>query len=356
MMKIVIATGASGGHIFPALCVARELRDQGHEVYFSGVFRGWRRLVEGEGFQIEELPARTTDVKSLKEALVSAGSMLKSFTVAWKILSRIKPDRVIGFGGYASFPVVAVASQRRIFTAVHEQNVIPGRANTVLGWIVQKICISFPRSRRCFSSHKVVETGYPLREFLTAEPLQECRRILGLDPDRVTIAVCGGSQGSRALNSAMISAAKDFCRHPDLQILHLTGEADQELVAMAYRRLGIHAKVLTFLAQMELFYGAADLVLARAGAGVVHEIARARIPAILIPYPFAGGHQKQNAMAFFQAGGRGILLEERFLKGNRLSIEIDAFMKGAWRDERAAQNGLFCPDAARKVAEVVIEG
>lgn len=356
MMTIVIATGASGGHIFPALCVGRELSAQGHRVYFAGVFGRWRGLIDDAGFSVMELPARSTDVKSLKEALVSAGSMLKSFAVAWQILNRVKPDRVIGFGGYAGFSIVGAAILKRIFTAVHEQNVIPGRANRVLGWGVRKICISFSRSRRWFPAGKVVETGYPLRVFSAAGSPRDCRRHFNLDPDRITIAVCGGSQGSRALNFAMIGAVKDICRSQDIQVLHLTGEADQELVAAAYRRQGIRAEVLAFLDSMELFYGAADLVVARAGAGAVHEIARCRVPAVLIPYPFAGAHQKQNARAFFQEGGQGVLLEERFLKGNRLSQEIQAVLAQEVAVVTEEQNSLVRPDAARKIAEVVIEG
>ena len=355
-MKILIATGASGGHIFPALSVAEELRFAGHDILFVGAFRQWKDMILDRKFVVEELPVRTPAVKSLKGTLVSFGCMLKSFTAAGRIIRRYRPQRVIGFGGYASFPTVLAGCILNVFTAVHEQNVVPGLANRMLALCVRRVFISFPQSRKFFPGKKTVVTGYPLRAFEQGLDKEACRKIFDIDPHAVTLAVCGGSQGSRALNHAMISAAELLKQKLNIQILHVSGDHDRQIVAMAYDRLGIPARVFSFFPEMEKIYQAADIVLSRAGAGAVHEIARFNVPAVIVPYPFAGAHQKQNALAFLKTG-RGIMLEEKYLKAGRLYREMASLLSNLQQERcEADQQEFFSVNAARQTAEAVVEG
>ncbi len=217
-MKIFIATGASGGHIYPALTVADELRRRGHDVVFIGVFRNWQELIQREGFDFVELPMQAWRVKSLKSALISLGCVLKSLHIVLKIMTRDRPDRVLGFGGYGSFPVVLSGFLKRIPAFIHEQNAEAGRANKFLGRIVNGVLVSFPQSVRCFPRKKVTVTGYPVRTFTPCCSREDCLREFGFTVGIPVIAVCGGSQGSRTLNQVMVQAIGELKKQMDVQV------------------------------------------------------------------------------------------------------------------------------------------
>ncbi|MEW5895138.1 MAG: undecaprenyldiphospho-muramoylpentapeptide beta-N-acetylglucosaminyltransferase [Candidatus Omnitrophota bacterium] len=320
-MTILITTGGSGGHIYPALTVARSLRERGHKVFFAGVFKQWKNDIEEEGFSLFELPAKGWQSNSLKDFIVSARSMLKSIKFASEILKDSAPERVLGFGGYGSFPIVLMAAVRRIPVVIHEQNVIPGRANRLLSGFARRILVSFPESVRYFPSSKVIETGYPVRPFLGCLDQEEIFKEFGFSK-LLTIAVVGGSQGSRSLNHIVLQAMALLKDLFDFQVIHLTGKTDEDIIRMGYQRLGIRHQVFPFLKMMEKVYLIADVIISRAGAGALHEIAHFNIPAVIVPYPYAGGHQKYNAAAFLK-NGRGIMIEEKNLSPKRLCAEIN---------------------------------
>lgn len=354
-MKIIVATGASGGHVFPALSVARQLRAQGHEVLFVGAFRQWGKFIRDQNFPLKEFSAQGMGLKSLKYALVSTGCMLKSCIIVFKIIRDYRPERILGFGGYASFPVVLMGCFQGIVTAIHEQNVVPGRANKILGRFVKKIFVSFKQSCRYFPKQKTVVSGYPLRVFQQSLSKGACRQEFGLVPERLTIAVCGGSQGSRTLNQAMVKAVELLKSEIDFQVVHITGEEDQQIVSMAYAHQGITFKVVPFFEVIEKIYQAADIIVARAGAGSIHEIACFRLPAIIVPYPYAGDHQKYNARVL--AGeGLGVVIEEKSLTADRLSQEILCLLRRV-TPLQSDETGVLCrKDSAEYIAEMLAGG
>lgn len=352
-MKIFIATGASGGHIYPALTVADVLRSKGHQIIFVGVFRQWQELIRREKFDFVELPIKAWNTKSLKSTLISLGYVLQSTQYVSRLIAQHHPDRILGFGGYGSFPVVFTGWLRHVPAFIHEQNVVAGRANKCLGWLAHSIMVSFPETTRYFSRKKVLMTGYPLRKFNNSFFQEDSLKEFGLSSGILTIAVCGGSQGSRALNHAMVQACALLKDQVEIQVLHIAGECDCEIVSMGYARLGIRHKVFSFFHEMEKIYCAADVIVARAGAGLIHEIDHFGIPAVIVPYPYAGAHQKHNAIAYVKKG-RGMMIEEKHLTAERLCGEILNLAKQCDRSTGISREGMLSEsDAAQRIADII---
>jgi UDP-N-acetylglucosamine--N-acetylmuramyl-(pentapeptide) pyrophosphoryl-undecaprenol N-acetylglucosamine transferase len=287
-------------------------------------------------------------------ALVPAG-----FVDAWRLLSRRRPDVVIGVGGYSSGPVVMTAALRGMPTLVMEQNAVPGFTNRTLARVVRAAAVTWPETARHFGG-KAFVSGNPVRaEFLqqmegthaTAE-----RDERGTHPARVLIF--GGSQGAHAINVAMVEAAPELVRrHPGLQIVHQTGAADLERVGDGYKRAGIEARVEPFLYAMDREMNNADLVICRAGATTLAELAAAGKPAVLVPLPTAtDDHQRKNAEATARAGA-AVALEQRTLSGASLAAEVSRLVgdPGLRARMSAAARALAKPDAARMIAERVLE-
>lgn len=351
IMKVFIGTGGSGGHIFPALQVAETLRKQGHEVVFVGAFHQCQDLIKRNNFSVVDLPAKAWGVKSLKQALVSIECMLKSIWIVLDVIKKDRPQAIIGFGGYGSFPVVLAGYLKGVWCGIHEQNVVPGQANKLLGKFVQKVFVSFPESVRYFSSKKTVVSGYPLRSFDEDIAREECFQEFELSPDIFTILVCGGSQGSRALNQAVVKAVEKLKSQQNFQMIHISGKDDKEIVEMGYQKLGIKYKVFSFLHEMGKAYRIADMSVSRAGAGAIHELIKFNISSIIVPYPFAGGHQRQNALAYIKKGF-GIMLEEKYLTADRLCTEILNFIQGRDLTNNVSAGELF---AEKDAAKIIIE-
>lgn len=352
-MDILIGTGASGGHIYPALAAARVLRARGHHVVFAGVFRQWTDLMLKEGFECVELPLKKWDIKSIKSVPVSFGCMLQSLVCAARLVAQRRPDRIVGFGGYGSVPVVLAGYLRRVPVFIHEQNASAGRANRFLGRLARGIMVSFPGSARVFPKAKVAVTGYPLRQFSQALPREACLNKFGMQAGVVTVAVCGGSQGSRTLNQIAVQTAGLLRAKTEVQILHITGKQDEEIVRMGYERLGIRHQVFPFFHEMEKIYRSADVMIARAGAGLIHEILYFGIPAVIVPYPYAGAHQKWNAAAFVREG-RGLMIEEKYLTAQRLCGEIMNLLNHQGGEAACPPGeGLLKIDAAERIADIV---
>lgn len=318
-MKFVIASGGSGGHFFPALYVAKELKKEGHQVYFVGAFGGIEERIKKTGFPYWNLTAKGFNKKSLKSVLQFPFHMIQSILASLRILKDIKPDAVCGFGGYASFPVVFSAVLLKYPTMVHEQNVVPGKANRVLYPLVKKMAVSFELTRRDFFKNvrgrtKTVLTGCPchLRDrHMTPEA---ARKDLGLDPAKKTIAVLGGSQGSHAINGTFIETVP-LLKSLDIQVIHLSGKSDFSQLEERYRAQNIPHRVFAFCDEMDKVYAAADIVISRAGAATVSELAHFAIPSVLIPYPFAGGHQSFNAVVLVEAGAARMIEEQDLTPG-----------------------------------------
>jgi UDP-N-acetylglucosamine--N-acetylmuramyl-(pentapeptide) pyrophosphoryl-undecaprenol N-acetylglucosamine transferase len=350
--RIVIAGGGTGGHLYPGIAVARELgrRVPGVTVTFAGTARGIERsVVPREGFELDLL--RSTGLKGVSLVSRARGIALlpMSGIDAWRILSRRRPDLVMGVGGYSSGPVVLAAAVRRIPTLLLEQNAVPGFTNRMLAPFVGAAAVTFESTVSYFGRRGFV-TGNPVRpeffESVAARPD---------GPPRILIF--GGSQGAHAINMAMVEAAPRLAaRAEGVAITHQTGERDLERVRDGYRRAGLEARVEPFLFAMDREMRLADLVVCRAGATTLAELTAAGRPSVLVPLPTAADdHQRKNAEVL-RVAGAAELLEQTHLTGDALAARIIALAADPTGRARmsAAALRLARPDAAQAIVDRVL--
>lgn len=356
-MKIVLATGGSGGHVFPAIYVGQELRSQGHDVIFAGALSQNSERISREGFPFIHLTAQGLRVKSFSQACKIITITNAAFWSAWKLIGQIRPDRVCGFGGYGGFALVLAGALRGFPTMIHEQNVIPGKANRWLGRWVKKVAVSFPESRKFFSANKTVWTGCPCRADKDLSQ-QQARQRLDLDANLFTILVLGGSQGSHRINEVFSKVARALHHATDFpfQVIHLAGTSDYEFLKDHYEKLGLTFKLYDFCDDMGTVYGAADLVISRAGALTVTELAQFGLPAILIPYPYAGAHQHANARILVETT-TAKMIEEAELSAERLEKAIRELARYpkitvSWSNRLSE---YFRRDASKRLAEEITQ-
>jgi UDP-N-acetylglucosamine--N-acetylmuramyl-(pentapeptide) pyrophosphoryl-undecaprenol N-acetylglucosamine transferase len=347
----VIAGGGTGGHLYPGIAIAEELRRRkpGARILFAG--RGLpleRSIVERHGYSLLAVRSGGVVGKSIGRRLSGAFLALRGFFEAMRMLQKLKPQAVVGVGGYASFPMVLAAAARRIPTLVQEQNAVPGLSNRLLGRLASEIALTYDDTRRFFGGRGRL-TGNPIRaEFLDVRPT--------IRGDRWRILVFGGSQGARALNSAVLDALPHLAEERDrLGIVHGTGPADEERVQKAYAASGFAAEVLPYITDIRSAYASADLVIARAGASTCSELAACGKAAILVPLPTAAhDHQTRNAESVARAGA-AVLLNEKDLSGPVLAGAIQTLMKDPARIEamEKASRSLARPDAAARIVDLV---
>lgn len=325
-MKILLATGGTGGHLIPAMKVALALRALGDEVIFCGSFRIGRDLLEEHHFKVIDLGAQAFGRNGAFVFIKSALQMLRAFYRSFKILHQLNPDVVCGFGGYGSFPVVLMASLMRKKTIIHEQNVIPGRANNFLGRVVGKIACTFESSCQHFSSQKSVLTGCPSMVGDCGLSKESAREKLQLDQNKFTIMLMGGSQGSKFLNDVFSQSLQKMSQD-EIQIIHVCGKKYYDVLKPVYDKLSMKVVLLDFYQEMELLYIASDLFVGRSGALTLTEIALQKLPAILVPYPFAqADHQMKNALLLKDQDGATII-DQKDLTAERLYVEIAQWRK-----------------------------
>ncbi|MGR9072235.1 MAG: undecaprenyldiphospho-muramoylpentapeptide beta-N-acetylglucosaminyltransferase [Gammaproteobacteria bacterium] len=345
--RIVIMAGGTGGHVFPALAVAKLLREQGWAVTWMGTRKGLEsRVAPQNGFEIDWLTIAGLRGKGwgakFKAPLLLLGSCLQS----WKILRRRRPDVVLGMGGFASGPGGLVAKLMGLPLVIHEQNRIPGTTNRWLSKVADRVLEAFPESFA--EKAKAVCTGNPLRKEIAA--LQTGGGRSGGSREKMHLLVIGGSLGARILNE-IVPEAGALLEH--VAIRHQTGEAMREEVEAEYRKLGLDAEAAAFIEDMAEAYRWADLVVCRSGAMTVSEIAAAGLPGILIPYPYAiDDHQTANARYLADAGG-AVVIDQKSLTAKRLAEEIECILKsenGLKEMSRAAERCARL-DATEAVAE-----
>jgi UDP-N-acetylglucosamine--N-acetylmuramyl-(pentapeptide) pyrophosphoryl-undecaprenol N-acetylglucosamine transferase len=352
--RIVIAGGGTGGHLYPGIAVARELlrRQPDAIVTFAGTARGIEaRVVPREGFELDML--RSTGLKGKSPAALARGLSLLPLSAvdAWRIISRRRPDLVIGVGGYSSGPVVGLAAARGIPTLLLEQNAVPGFTNRALAKVVSAAAVTFESTVGYFGRRGFV-AGNPVRpEFFTEGDSHAA-------PRTPRILIFGGSQGSHAINVACMEAAPRLAADGRrLAITHQTGERDLERVRDTYRRAGIDARVEPFLFAMDREIKDADLVISRAGATTLAELTAAGRPAVLIPLPTAADdHQRKNAELLRDAGAVEVI-EEKELTGELLAARMLALTGSPERlaSMSAAARRLARPDAARLIVDRALE-
>jgi UDP-N-acetylglucosamine--N-acetylmuramyl-(pentapeptide) pyrophosphoryl-undecaprenol N-acetylglucosamine transferase len=356
-LRVVVAGGGTGGHLYPGIAVARELlrREPEAQISFAGTKRGIEsRVIPREGFPLDVL--RSVGIRGASPVAYAKGVALipLSLADAWRILSRRTPDVVVGVGGYSSGPVVVAAVLRRIPTLLLEQNAVPGLTNRSLARLVDAAAVTFEETVTYFGRRGFV-TGNPVR----AEFLESSDDAAGTSAHRgaTRVLIFGGSQGAHAINMAMVEAApKLAARHGGLAITHQTGERDLEHVRDSYRKSGLQARVEPFLFTMDREIKIADFVVSRAGATTLAELTAAGKPAVLIPLPTAADdHQRKNAEVLARAGAAEVL-EQRMLTGDRLAERILALASDVGRRQamgRAART-LAKPHAARDIADRVL--
>jgi len=368
-MKVLLAGGGTGGHIFPAITIAQTLREQygDVDVLFVGAQGGLEAtLVPKAGFPFVGVPARYLRRELSAEVFRTAWTAWRGFAEAWRIVGRFRPDVAVGTGGYVSGPVIAAAALRRVPVVLQEQNALPGLTTRLLARAARRIALGSAAASGYFASDgRAVVTGNPIRRDILRATRDEALAAFGLDPRKKTLLVFGGSQGGRTINRAMIEAAPALLRRGDVQIIQQTGPAHfAEVVeaAGAVRRGEERAAagdwhILSFIYDMPKAYAAADLVLCRAGAITLAEITAKGLPAVLVPYPFAAErHQDANAAELAQAGA-ALVVPDAELTGQRLLATVQPLLDDDERRRRMgeAARRLGRPDAAERIAALIRE-
>jgi UDP-N-acetylglucosamine--N-acetylmuramyl-(pentapeptide) pyrophosphoryl-undecaprenol N-acetylglucosamine transferase len=347
-MRMVVAGGGTGGHLFPGLAVAEAASaDASTRVIFVGSSFGIEaRVIPRTPFAFHALPIRGLRGRGARGVLEFAWRLPTGIARAWQLLAECGAEVVVGVGGYASAPVVVAAWLRRVPSVLLEQNAHPGWANRLLARLARRVCTMFPDAAPYFPADKVVCTGNPVRTFAPRERASAAA---------FTVLVFGGSQGAHRINEAMRDAAPELAASiPGLRIVHQTGDTDRAAVASRYGEIGVDAEVHAFIDDMGTAYAAADVVVCRSGATTLAELTALGKPAILVPYPFAvDDHQRANAEVLTRRDA-AILLLDRELTGARLA---SALLSLARSRERLVEMGeaarrLAVPDAAARVVEV----
>ena len=349
----VIVAGKTGGHIFPGIALAREIRARRPDVpvVFIGTRDGLEgRLVPEAGFPLETIPASGFAGLGLGGKLASLSRLPAGFFEARAILSRHRARAVAGMGGYVSVPVLAAARTLSIPTVVHDSNALPGIATKLANRFATRTAVGLARSNSNLRKPGIV-TGTPVRE--------EFFRIPALSPEAGTrrLLVFGGSQGSIVLNRAMTKAARLLASDVGLEVIHQTGEKHFAAVQAAYGEVPARWRVTPFLPRLFEELSWADLVLSRSGAMTLAELAAGGRPAVLVPFGSAThGHQRENAAALVEAGAAR-MIEETALTGEALAAAVRDLLSDRARIVRMSQaaRSLAVPDSARRLADLLFE-
>ncbi len=358
-MRVVIAGGGTGGHAFPGIAVAKELKKtfKEAEVVFVGTTEGIEvKIVPREGFDIRFIKSEGIVKRGIFRSMKAIYKIPVSIKESYTILKDIKPDVVLGVGGYCSGPVLFTAFLTGTPTIIHEQNTIPGFTNKLLGKFVDIVAVTYFESMDFFSRDKTYFTGNPVRDEILRGDKKRGHRNFRLDENRFTVFVFGGSSGASKINKAVSEALTYMEDHKDkIQFLHQTGERDFNFVREFYQARGFKGTIIPFTYDMADAYAVADLVISRAGATTIAELTACGKAAILIPYPFAAGnHQEVNARRLWDLDAAQMILDKD-LNGRSLSDLIKYFMEepGAIGEMERISRSLGKPDATKKIVELI---
>jgi UDP-N-acetylglucosamine--N-acetylmuramyl-(pentapeptide) pyrophosphoryl-undecaprenol N-acetylglucosamine transferase len=347
-MRVILAGGGTGGHLFPGLAVAREFqqRDARTEILFVGTTQGIEaRLLPKEGLRLETLPVRGLKGRGLRGLCDALYGVPASLFRSLGIIRKFRPDFILGLGGYASGPLLLVGKLKGIRCAIMEQNFQPGFTNKILARLVDRIFTSYAASAAYFPGGKVLETGNPVRWRKLPSVMRN---------EKFTLLIFGGSAGAHRINLAAVDALRQLTdMAPKFQLIHQTGEADFAMIQEAYAVLPFAAVVTPFIDAMDEAYARADLVLCRAGATTVAELTVFGRAAILVPYPYAiYDHQRWNAQALQDSGAAEMILDQA-LNGATLAARIRSYVTDPSRIERMANaaRALGRPEAAARIVD-----
>jgi UDP-N-acetylglucosamine--N-acetylmuramyl-(pentapeptide) pyrophosphoryl-undecaprenol N-acetylglucosamine transferase len=351
--RAAIACGGTGGHLFPGVAVAEELRQRGCVVtlLISPKEVDQTAVKTATGMRVVTLPAVGLNRGG---SVAFARGFAQSLRAARKLFKVERPEAVLAMGGFTSAPPVLAGRACGAATFLHESNTIPGRANRWLSWMIYQAFIGFGEAGPRLHTRQLQVTGTPVRPQFQPADAAACRAALGLDPEKPVLLVTGGSQGATGLNDLAIAAMPLLARlAPDLQLFHLTGPNDVEKVQKACAANKIKAVVHPFFAEMHLALGAASVALSRAGASSLAELAAMRVPAVLIPFPAAmDNHQYYNALAFEKTGAADMMQQRGANPEGLTSKILELLTNNVTREKmRAALAQRHVPGAAGQIAE-----
>lgn len=357
-IKLVIAGGKTGGHLFPGIAVAEALRKQmpGAGLLFVGTDAPFEiRTLKRYGFAHKSIHAKPIKGGNVLHKIGSMGYLAVSLVQSLLLLRSFKPDFVLGVGGFSSFAVVLAARILAIPTAIQEQNAVPGITNRILSRFAGVIFTSFPGTKGLEDHPKTRCVGNPVRIANINKP-DIPQGLRAFVPGRFTILVTGGSQGAKSINAAFTDALTLMDTRSQYNIIHQTGKSDETWVLKTYERMKLDVDAGAFFHAMPELQAKADLVIARAGAGTIAELAATGTAAVLVPFPHAADdHQTLNAKALEERGA-ALLIHDRDLTGPRLKKTIENLIHDDAKRNRMAANlkALAIPDADKKIAAHIL--
>ena len=343
-----MAGGGSGGHVVPALAVARELRARGHRAVFIGLRRGMEAtLVPAENFPIEWIETGALKRVGWRQTLATLAGLPAGVWQAARILDRVRPNAIFSMGGYVAGPVLLAALWKRIPVAMMEPNAVPGFTHRHLARYAARALVSFRETARWFPAGRTEVTGLPIREEFLSVPVKQPGLV-------TTVLITGGSQGSRRLNRAA-EASWPLWKKDAVRLIHQTGARMYDELARRFFASGVAGEISPFIADMPRAFAEADIVVSRAGMGAVSELAAAGKPSILVPFPGASDdHQLHNARAMEKAGAARVVLDHE-MTGERLVEEVASLAANRALHEAmgAAARSFAKPAAAARAATIL---
>lgn len=362
-MKVIVSGGGTGGHIFPAISIANEVKAKcpDAEILFIGAEgRMEMQRVPAAGYKIEGLPIAGFDRKNLLKNVKVLYKIWKSRRMARKIIKDFRPDVAVGVGGYASGPTLQVCQQMGIPTLLQEQNSYAGVTNKLLAKQAKRICVAYEGMERFFPADRIILTGNPIRQNLIENSYSRGSSIeeLGLDRTKRTILIIGGSLGARTLNESVLSHLDVIRQNPDVQIIWQTGKYYSADIQRRLAEAGCppYLKVSEFISDMARAYAAADLVISRAGASSISELCLLGKPSILVPSPnVAEDHQTKNALALVNKDA-ALYVKDADAQATLIELAIKTVADSARLDQLSANvKKLGKPNAASDIADEVIK-
>lgn len=362
-MRIVLTGGGTGGHIYPALAVAKEiLRKEPQATFlYIGSGKGLEAdIVPRAGIQFESIEIAGFKRKLSFDNVRTVWKFIRAVSRSKELLRKFKPDAVIGTGGYVCGPVVYAAAQLGIRTVIHEQNVVPGLANNFLSRFVNYVAVSFQDSFAHFPKTKTVLTGNPCATQVLQGNAEAGKKALGISRDKRLVLITSGSRGARAINEATLALLPSIQQYPNHHFVYVTGDVHYENIAKQVDSQGKPANltVLPYAHNMADLLAASDAVISRAGASILAELTALGIPSILIPSPYVtNNHQEKNARGL-ESAGAAIVITERELSKDKLQDALHQILVDRDRNEEMRQSALALgmPDAAERIYRLLSSG
>ncbi len=365
-VKVLLTGGGTGGHIYPAIVIADEIRrlNPSAQILFVGTRRGLEsKVVPRLGYEIKYIDVRFLVRRLTLKNFVTIYKALTSVFASKKIIREFKPDIVVGTGGYVSGPVVLAASMLKVPTLIHEQNAFPGLTTRLLSGRVTRVAVSHAAAvKRLKSGAAAVVTGHPVRREFFEGDSSQARQEMGLQDKQKLVIVVGGSGGALKLNQVTLAAAKEILANPDLVLIHITGSRYYQWVSEEREKMNLNPdlaaryRLTDYLHDMPRAMAACDLIVARSG-GMVHEMTVTGCPALLVPSPnVTDDHQLHNARSMAEAGA-ALVMEETELSAESLAREIRALMNDplSLGKMAVAAKALGKPEAGRRLAKIIME-